>query len=321
MEPTLHVELVPGFLSANIHLHDAPVGGPSFPCWTVLTNGLLRHRQQEVALTIVRDSDDVNDFPSGVLGYVRALLDFAEQGRIVGEGDLSFYRAPGPFNLGPFTGVAYSAVGSVPDAVAPRGTLSGVFLTAEEADMAHRCSVYRVLSRLGLAYRFFPWPYWSDPRRSSLYTDDDTDRSILSKANKLHVASGSATINGHEMRLVMPRSAAIATAERLAEGQAIAVLTGRDPSVLAALIWRPGQDEPMAITDDRMDGSLVTAWFALFVPSNEQADTIRFQEDGYCILLTADTAAKLTEALYTASTFRIDCHGTDHSLTIQISAG
>ncbi len=77
----------------------------------------------------------------------------------------------------------------------------------------------------------------------------------------------------------------------------------------------------MAITDDRMDGSLVTAWFALFVPSNEQADTIRFQEDGYCILLTADTAAKLTEALYTASTFRIDCHGTDHSLTIQISAG
>jgi len=321
MESSAHLDLVPGALSADIVLHDAPIGEGSFPCWTVLTNGLLRHKQQEVALTIVRDSDDINDFPETVLGYLPALLEFAKQGRIVGEGGLSFYQAPGPFNLGSFTGIAYTAAGLVPDSIVPSGTLSGLFLTAEEANMAHRCSVFRVLSRLGQAYRYFPWPYWSDPRRSSLYAPEDADQSILSKVNKLHAATASATISGNEMRLVMPRSVATGTAERLAAGQAIAVLTGRDPSVPAALVWGPGQSEATAITYDRMDGSRLAAWFALVVPSNERTDAIRFQEDGYCVLLTAETAAKLTEALRFSSTFRMEPRGSELSLTILISEG
>jgi hypothetical protein len=105
----VRVELEPGLLSADIHFHDvqASEDARSLPCWTAVTKGLAARGQRELALTVVRFSDDPEDFPPGLIGYLKAVRRFATEGRLVDAGGLSGYREPGPFGFGQFVGVAF----------------------------------------------------------------------------------------------------------------------------------------------------------------------------------------------------------------------
>jgi len=69
--------------------------------------------------------------------------------------------------LGPFCGVAYDVS---PDFGMSADTLlCGLLLTEPELKMAQVSSTTRVLTQLGNAYRYFPFPYWTDPARASVF--------------------------------------------------------------------------------------------------------------------------------------------------------
>jgi hypothetical protein len=183
--------------------------------------------------------------------------------------------------------------------------LAGVLLTEGEFMMA-QCSVNRVLSKLGERYRYYPWPFWSDPRRSSVYSVDDATHSLLAKISKSSVRDASATLVGEELTLVIPSEDAARLGDRLASGEAVALLPGRDPGASAALVWTPGQNEPAAITAGTGSGAGISAWFVAFVPTAESTDTVRFLEDGCAAVLSPLSTAQLIAALHEG-----------HRLTIQ----
>src|SRR5262245_9713358 len=118
--------LEPG-LDALIYSHDLRAGTVLRPAWTLVTRGLANHGQQEIALTILRSQGNDENFPAGVLGYVSAVKDLAAQGRNLAPGDISGYRAPGPFHLGEFVGVAFFKAEAIPGIAFPEDALAGIF--------------------------------------------------------------------------------------------------------------------------------------------------------------------------------------------------
>jgi hypothetical protein len=284
-------------LEATVYTHDLAVGEAKFPVWTLATRGLAASGQREVVFTIVRNAASGREFPKGVLGYIPVLKHFASQGRIVGEGGVSGYRAPGPFGLGPFVGVAFMDAEAIPEIPLPDAAMAGVFLTESELAMASACSTRRVLNRLGRAARYFPAPYWSDASRGSVYALDDSRVSLLAKFEHATVADAFATLRGDVMDLSIPQTFATTLASRTASRLVSAILPARERGVTAALVWSPGQTEPEAIFADGPRPTAFAATFVAFVPNDAEQDDIRFMEDGYVVLLSQGSADQLVAKL------------------------
>ncbi|MGC4089964.1 MAG: hypothetical protein QM756_19165 [Polyangiaceae bacterium] len=201
---------------------------------------------------------------------------------------LGFFDAP------PLPGVSF-----------PNDALAGVFLTEGELAMASESSAYRVFNALGRAARYFPVPFWSDPGRASVYQTGDAARSILAQLPRARVPGASATLRGDVMYLSVPSTFAVVLAERIERREASAILPDRAPGVTAALVWHPGQKEPEAIFAEASDPSAMAATFVAFVPNDAERDEIRFMEDGYAILLSAQSASELATSLKSGSTLQL----------------
>jgi hypothetical protein len=78
--------------------------------------------------------------------------------------------------------------------------------------------------------------------------------------------------------------------------QPAAVLTEVDPEANGCLTWRPGQQQPEAITPPESDGSALCGCFHRFVPEQD-ADAGQVFEDGFLLMLTADSWHSLREAI------------------------
>jgi hypothetical protein len=304
-------------LEATVHAYDLAVGGTELPVWTLTTRGLAASQQREVAFTIVRNAASGREFPKGVLDYVPALKHFASQGRVVGDGGVSGYRAPGPFGLGSFVGVAFMDAETIPGVPLPDAALAGVFLTESELAMASSCGARRVLNRLGRAARYFPSPYWSDASRESVYTLEDSRRSLLARFEHATVADAFATLRGDVMDLSIPRAFATTLASRTESRLVSAILPGREHGVSAALVWSPGQAEPEAIFAEGPRPTAFAATFVAFVPNDADRDDIRFMEDGYVVLLSKGSADHLVAKLGAGAPLELG--GGSHERTLRIA--
>lgn len=309
--------LEPG-LVAILYTHELAIRDATCPAWTLVSDGLAAFGQREISLTVLRTDTTLETFPEGVIDYLRALKHFASEGKLVRSGDVSGYRAPGPFGLGAFVGVAYYDAPAIAGIERPADALAGVFLTEGEFAMATRCSTRRVLNRLGKEARHFPTPYWSNPLRASVYAVSDVEQSILSQFPRAVLASASATLRGETLHLKLPRDFALSLAERVAAGEAAAVLPSREPGVDAALVWTPGQRDPEAIIADDSDPSAIAATFVGFAPASTPHDELRFMEDGYAALLSATSASALAQALRAASPFELSDAASARSLRVTV---
>jgi hypothetical protein len=311
------VELAHGALRAMVHDHLVPLNGTPASCWTVVTDGLADVGQAEVSLTLTRTGAATREFPETLLGYLEAVHQFASEGQTVGEGGLSGYAAPGPFQLGSFVALAFipSAAANLHIAM-PENTIAGVFLTEAEFAMARSASRRRVLHRIGQAYQYFPYPFWSDATRASVYAPGDDARTLLSKFRKYACRDDSAVIEGNTMHVSISPGTADALADTLSAREALALLPGLDRLAVAALVWQPGQTRPEAICSQVGDHPRVAATFVGFVPNDADADSIRFQEDGYTILLTASTTVELVERLRERRVARLDDPDSPHTVIV-----
>src|SRR5205085_2360364 len=127
------------------------------------------------------------------------------EGRVVDTGGVSGYAPPGPFKLGEFVGVGFTEPQHIESVPVPDGALAAVLLTHGELQMATTASLNRVLSALGAAYRYFPWPFWSDPRRRGVYSTEDAARTVLASMPRLNAPSAHATVYGDDVVLTLPQ--------------------------------------------------------------------------------------------------------------------
>src|SRR5262249_34638249 len=83
-----YLELVPDQLSAHIHRHDVPNGFESIPCWSYVSEGLMRFGQPGIVFTLVRTRREAAAPPEPIHLF-RMIRDFAEAGQIVGAGGVT----------------------------------------------------------------------------------------------------------------------------------------------------------------------------------------------------------------------------------------
>lgn len=149
-----------------------------------------------------------------------------------------------------------------------------------------------------------------------MYGTGDCGRSLLSKMDRLNVSRTTATLNGEAMVLKLPRDAAVTIADRIDAVASIGVLANRDPAVTA---WSPDQIEPVATFIDGSEPSAFAALFVALIPSDAPADDIQFMEDGYVVLLSADSAARLVNNLRDGSSVFFQGGNPERSLTIAVT--
>jgi hypothetical protein len=291
----VHVEILPGELSAAIHLHIIDTNRREIPCWSYVTEGLARHGQREMIFTLVRQAGELaENYARDPLGFFQTILNLSKQGRTVDAGD--FTRLRGPEFMG-FSGITYiQPVWLPPDNVSDRLAMIG--LLEDEIAALQEFGATRVLNILGNAERFYPAPYWTERNRPSCMSPK-WSASIL--ANIRRVPASGFRVFKEENRIILRAHAGAArrTTEALRSlppSEPLALLTAIDPSADAALVWHPGQTEPHAITPPGGQGRRLCGSFVILLPEQE-TDKEELFEDGYVLHLTSATCERLRNAI------------------------
>jgi hypothetical protein len=263
-----------------------------------VSEGLREHGQREIVFSLVRPpGTGVEDAAREPLQLLAAIARLAREGRLVDEGGCTEVGPAGLFGHPALRGVVYQAARPLDGVDVPGGALAAVALVAPEMDTARRFGALRVLARLGRAHRFFPTAVWCDPGRAPAMAAEAG--SVLERVASAQVPGVSVVTSEDRVTLRVARSAQETLARGLATLPAevpLALLTSLDPDADGCLVWSPGQNAPEAISAPGGRGARLSGCFALFA-SQQAADAVNPFEDGFAILLTAASWARVRQAL------------------------
>lgn len=290
------VELAKGY-RVSIFSHDVASQFGPIACYSYLTDGLLRSGQREMILTVSHDPEEV-DPPTLPLQFFATINELAKEGRVVDVGDYSDFGRVGV--MGNFKGVLYEqseAFASVPSS---RDALAVILATEDELEVAKRCGISRILVRLGDAYRYFPFPPWSDRIRNSVVSQDFWRQSILGK-NLPRLHGQGTTVRREGERVIMRSTPRVALSademlSKLPPNTPIGLLANLDPEADGMLVWHPGQREPAAIVPPGSKGERLGGCFIIIVGEYWTNESELF-EDGFTMKLTNTSFAEVIEAI------------------------
>ena len=294
----VQLELLPGLLTARVHLHDIPSADGPVPCWSYVTHGFSAHQQKDLIFTLRRNPGEAaGDFPHDPLDCFVAIYRLAEQGRVVEAGVITEFA--GPVFLGR-KGVMYVRPEASQSVDRLQNVLGVILLSEEELAAARAFGPTRVMARLGDEAGYYPFPPWSDRARRGLPFASTLEQSILTHVRHRRWMTG-ARVRRVGKRIVLrllPR-----VREPLHEylvstpaDQAVALLTEFDPGADGCLVWQPGQAGLHAITPQHSDGSRLGGCFILFVPQ-QSADEGRSVEDGFAMMFNDASWGALRRAV------------------------
>jgi len=312
------IDLRPGLVG---HVYDRSIARPGelLSCWTYLSDGLRAHGQKELALTLCRPSEVLEgDFPRDVLELFGAIFDLASQGRIVETGDYTEFGPTGFLGIPNLGGLLYLPYQPIPQIPAPEPSLSAVLVPAEELEVVKAFGAARLMARLGQTYSHFPCPDWSDPRRAAVISVAEFGESVLVRMATLSLTTGWATQRGSEIILDLAAEARPVLSKDLPglpRKQALALLTQLSPAADSLLVWRPGQQGPVAITPPGSGGSVVAGCFCGFVPGQKE-DDVQLFEDGFVVMLRDRTWRRLRNALASGDDLELPSGPTGLSFTL-----
>lgn len=289
-------------MRTRVYSHDIPSRSGPVPCWTYVTEGLELLGQQEVALS-VRRAPGETAFPRAPIGALEDVQTFARQGKIVGAGNHSQFRAGTNFLRPDVGGLVYTRGQALAGVPTPSRFLTAIVLTRRELAVAEDLGHARVLTLLGNTQRQYPTTPWFDRERAELREVSEMGGSVLGRVQRYRLTRSAARIDRppsgtHRLVFTVPRAEARAfVADMRSAGPdiGVAALGGLDPLADASLLWQPGRDSNVALSRDdsltRIGGNFV------LVTNLAKADDMNTMEDGFTIALTRATWAKVLDAL------------------------
>jgi hypothetical protein len=292
----LHLDLIPGKLKAHVHVHEMETLTGHISCWSYGSDGLWALGQKEMVLTLQRRPGEApGDYLEEPLTFFAAVYPLAEQGLLVDTGDITEFADD--WLLG-FRGLAYVPSEPLEGVDLPEQAIAAILLQAEELDTVRDFGLTRVLARLGNAYRYYPYPPWSERSRPGVWYADEGESTILALARRVNVPGTSVLYDGDQIILrVWPRGKeGLQELLKVPEDAVVTLLTEMDPTVNACLVWTPGQTGLEAITTGEADASVITANFIVFVPQ-QPGDGGQALEDGFVMMLTDASWLAIREAL------------------------
>lgn len=315
---SLAFEVLPGRVLARVFAHQLESRRGPVPCLSYVTEGLRSSGQRELVFTIVRDAGaTVDAAPRGPLAFLRAVAELAAQGRLVGPGHWTELGGAGLLGRAELRGVAYQAAWPMDGVRLPEGALAAIPLLAPELETVKRFGALRVLARLGRAAGFFPTAPWCDPDRAAIATPDE--KTVLDGVACGFFEGVSAVLDGAHVvvRIEPAASELIARAlPGLPPTAALALHLSLDPTADACLVWSPGQTNLEAITPHGSAGARASGCFVLFVPEQDYDGGNPF-EDGFAMMLTDASWARLREALLSGAPLTIPGAANTKALCIE----
>ena len=310
------IEVIAGKLKMKVFLHDASNGSEKIPCWTYLTEGLFSLKQREIIFTLQRGSGQKpGDYPREVAEMLAEIFHAAEQGDPMDVGEVSILGDAGFLGNQDVKGIGYIEAERLPGVeIGSTPLLAAILLKNDEAAIAREFGLTRVIALLGKKYRYYPCPPWSDLKRQPVISRDAMGDSILKKVAKAEVrASFNEEHNRVSLRIFKGAPGTALPLRSLGElppSKPIALLTQVDWQANACVVWPTEGGEHLAISPPNSDGSRKTGDFLMFVPE-QNANEIKWYEDGLAILLTNADWKKIREAFLSGSDLVIPPSGKD----------
>ena len=294
------IEVIPGRLKVRIFFHEINYENERFSCWSYLTDGLAAQEQKEIIFTLRRDpGQKPEDYPGQFLEFFATIFHYAERGQVVDVGQSTLFGNAGFLGQKDFRGIGYVEPQGF-SGVETRGVplVAAIVLKDDEAQIAWDLGLTRVTALLGLRYRYYPCPTWSDLKREPVASLRAMEQSHLWEIARVPVRASYYEEQNHIFLTLLPpgRASLQGFLDRLAPTQPLALETQPDPRANACLVWRSALDQPMAITPPDSKGSRKTGAFLAFVPEQD-ANDIRMVEDGFFLFLTDSAWQKVREAL------------------------
>ena len=297
-EPTT-IAAIAGKLTVTFYAHDS-VEGARGNFLSAVSRGFGKHKQGELVVTLRLSADD--DVP-GKMDEIRrffvSIHAWVRQRRLAVAGGLTQFGERAPFGRSR-SGILYTDARPIDGVEIPRGALAAVLVDEQEIRTAMDYGAYRILSRIGEQYRHFPFPTWNDLGRKSVVIEREREHeTVLAKLARSNAPNASFLVEDEKVTVWLAARLRAGLGRGIASlpaRAAFALLVKPSPKANALLVWHPGQKEPAAISPDGADGSRISGSCLLIVP-NAKEDRIRLTEDGYSLLISADSWAKLSAAL------------------------
>jgi hypothetical protein len=294
------VEVIPGRLKVKIFLHEIEYEKENFSCWSYVTDGLMAQKQKEIIFTLRRKPGQrPEDYPRELLDLFATFFEYAERGQTVDAGQSSLFDKSGMGGNRDFRGIGYVEPQGFPG-VETGGVplLAGILLRNDEAQIAWDLGLTRVTALLGMKYRYYPCPTWSDLKREPVSSLKAMEKSHLWKISGVPARASYYEERNHVFLSVLPstRESLRGYLDKLPPTQPMALRTQPDLRANACLVWPSGHDQPVAITPAGSDGSRKTGSFLAFIPEQE-TNEIHTVEDGFFLYLTNSDWRKIREAL------------------------
>jgi hypothetical protein len=316
------VEIVPSKLKAKVFIHEVVSNEDTIPCWSYVTDGLTSWQQKEIIFTLRREKDQKHaDYPRDFFELFEMIFRLAEKGQLVDVGDSTLFNEAGFLGNKDFRGIGYvepQGLFGVEAGDAP--LLAAIMLKGDEAQIAWDLGLTRVSALLGLKYRHYPCPVWSDLKREPVASLQEMDKSLLRQIARVGVRGSYYEENGTIFLHLQPasREAIQGFVNQLSPEQAFALRTQPDPQANACLVWqRSCQERTMAIAPHGGNGSRKTGAFLAFGLA-KNVNEIASSEDGFLVFLVNSDWQKLREALLSGSEVFIPPSGKD-SASISIA--
>jgi hypothetical protein len=291
-----YADVVPNEVSVVFYAHD-DVDGLAGNFLSAVSAGLSASSQRELVLTLRLERHEA-PMPKmqDLIRFLATVHAWAQQGTHVDEGDFTQFGDRGLFGSTQ-TGLLYTDARALPGVDLPSRALAAVFVDAREIATARDFGTYRVLTRIGAQLRMFPYPTWGALDRPSAITPREGS-SVLAKVRRVRVRGASFLLAEQCLRLTIPRGReqVLSGVRSLPAGASFALLLRPSSDANAILVWRFGQAEGSRLAPAGSDGSRVSGSFLWLVPSPE-GDRARPVEDGYSLLLSADSWSALCAAL------------------------
>ena len=228
-----------------------------------------------------------------------------------------------------------------PGAVIPSSALTAVLVREHETELIRRGLYYRVATSLAGAYRYYPYPAWSDFDRKAVVTELMFEKSALSKVPFLSVCGLTVRASvqaeprspepgvqgmdaeaefGNEIILRITRKALPqlqAHLQDLSEGGPVALLTDPDSSANSRLFWSADSGETIALHHPSGPGRWITGGFLILGHGEGIDDRVAVVEDGFAAMLSPGSWEKLKESIASGLPVKIPAADGSSSLSVE----
>ena len=303
----LRPEAITGEVDIEFHAHDS-VDGLNGNFLTAITVGLARSGQRELVLSMrLTNKENPLGKMQDIVRFVQTVHAWAQAGTIVSEGSFTPFGGRGLFGSAN-SGLLYAEPRPLAGIPLPKQALAAIFVDAQEIRTAIDFGTYRVLTRIGLQLRLFPFPTWGALDRPSAMTKREA-QSQLAKLQRMRAPGVTFLVSEGCLRITVPSDDSLSKAfAALPNAASFVLLTRPAPDANAILVWKPGQESMSGISPDGSDGSKLSGSCLMVGPGSATDEVAQF-EDGYALRLTRESWASFGAAVIEQRSLLLELSG------------